>query len=275
MIFTLTRLLVSVTCLLIFTLSSNAQIHEGGIMLGGSYYIGDLNPYGHFKNTNFAFGAVYRQSPNDRISYRANLNYGRVEGYDSQSTSELHQARNLHFRSNIVEVSTVLEISYFPYIIGDNKKPFTPYLFAGLSYFRMNPKAELDGNWIELQPLSTEGQNTSANPSKRRYSLNQMAIPFGLGFKFNLSKTLSMNIEWGMRRTFTDYLDDVSGVYPDKNILHKEVSPLAVEFSDRSIEKTNPSGYQRGSSNSTDWYIFTGISITYRIGGAADTCPIW
>lgn len=254
---------------------SFSQVKEIGIQGGGMYYIGDLNPNEHFKNVNPSFGVLYRQSPNDRISYRLNFLYGSVEGYDSQADSEILVNRNLHFQSDIYELGGKIEISFFPYIIGDYKKPFTPYLFAGISYFRMNPKAEINGNWIELQPLSTEGQGTSARPGTSQYSLNQIAIPFGIGFKFNLSDTWAMGIEWGMRKTFTDYLDDVSTTYADRTILAEEVGPLSAELSDRSTERINQPNSQRGTHTPNDWYIFTGVSLVYRIGGAADTCPNW
>ena len=75
--------------------------------------------------------------------------------------------RNLSFKSSIIEIGPIIEVNFFPYKLGqadtELAKFGTPYFFAGITYMRMNPKAEYEGEWIELQPLGTEGQGTSQN----------------------------------------------------------------------------------------------------------------
>ncbi len=252
---------------------------EIGVFGGGSYYIGDLNPYQHFNNTKFAVGGIYRRNmKNERIALRFNAFYGRVEGFDSQSDDLRFVDRNLNFQSRILELGPIVEISYLPYVVGSssrsrNSNYGTPYLFFGLTYFKMNPMAEYDGVLIELQPLSTEGQGTSANSSKR-YRLGQISLPVGLGVKFNLFGRLAMSLEYGIRKTFTDYLDDVSGTYVDLSVLSDEAGSLAAELSDRSLSGGNNAGYARGNSKTKDWYSFAGVILSFKLG-KNNGCPSW
>ncbi|MFB6307006.1 MAG: DUF6089 family protein, partial [Flavobacteriales bacterium] len=211
-----------------------AQISEVGLFGGASYYIGDLNPYLHYNNTNPAGGIVFRRVYSPRVALKFNALYGRVEGYDSDANDLNRKIRNLHFKSGIIEGSVVFELNFFDYVIGDMEKAFTPYMFAGLGYFYMNPKAKLNGEWYELQPLGTEGQGTTAKPGKEKYKLHQMNVPFGVGIKANIGSRFALTVEWGFRKTFTDYLDDVGGTYADPETLRRENGPIAAELSDRS-----------------------------------------
>ncbi|MBK8415747.1 MAG: hypothetical protein IPL22_15355 [Bacteroidetes bacterium] len=118
-----------------------------------------------------------------------------------------------------------------------------------------------------MQPLGTEGQGTTAYPDREKYKRLKVAIPFGGGFKFKLSRRFGMTVEAGARRLFTDYFDDVSSTYADKDILLAENGELAVIFSDRSIDGqalTN-TNRQRGNASDRDWYMFTGITINYSL----------
>jgi hypothetical protein len=125
---------------------------------------------------------------------------------------------------------------------------------------------------VALQPLSTEGQGTSAKPGTRKYRLVQVSIPFGAGFKLNLSERIDLSMEWGMRKTFTDYLDDVSTVYPDPTILDTEKGSISAAMSDRT-GSTNNVGRQRGNSKNKDWYCFTGVVLGFKFREPAQKCP--
>src|SRR5208283_3885074 len=110
----------------------------------------------------------------------------------------------------------------------------TSYLFAGASVMYFNPHGEWNGQWYALRPLSTEGEGLV--PTRRKYSLIQPAIPLGIGFKFALNDKWSVGIEYGIRITFTDYIDDVSKTYFDPTLLSQEKGPIAVHFA-------NPTNY--------------------------------
>ncbi len=250
---------------------------EIGIFLGGSYYIGDLNPLIHFNQfTKPAGGIVFRYNFNPRLSARANVLFGGIQADDSYSASAAQQQRNLNFKSPIIEASAQLEFNFLDYEIGNEKRKFSPYIFLGIGVFQFNPHGEINGNWVALQPLGTEGQGLDGGASNRKYKLIQPSIPFGVGIKTNLSNSIGLSIEWGMRKTFTDYLDDVSKTYYDPVILAAAHGTTAALLSDKSIG-TDPAytnvGRQRGNPTTKDWYSFAGFVLTFKLKAKRVPCP--
>lgn len=271
---TVNRLFTCVFVLAAF--GARAQYHEIGAMLSTSYYIGDINQSSHIPTQfNPGGGLIYRYNFNDRVAFKGSVLYNRIYAHDEDSDDSWQENRNLHFQSDIFEVSAQFEINFLTYEIGDERRPSSPYLFAGLAIFRFNPKAEFNDRWIELQPLGTEGQGIEGYEGP--YSLTQVAIPFGIGFKFNIFGNLGGAVEWGMRKTFTDYLDDVSTVYVENALLEEENGPLAAELADRSLFPTGPDNtntdMQRGEISRKDWYVFTGFMLTYKLGQPRIKCP--
>lgn len=208
--YVLSILLIVVSTTVLSQFHTGRSRSELGVMIGGSYYIGDLNPYGHFRNTYLAGGLVYRYNINPRVSLRANLLYAKVSGYDSQSKITSIQQRNLSFSSTIYELGVGFEFNYFPFQLGHDRYKGTAYLLAELGVFQMNPMANVNGREVELRSLGTEGQGTSLN-SKGYYSLTQICLPLGFGVKLSLGDVIGVNFEFAIRKTFTDYLDDVGG----------------------------------------------------------------
>lgn len=249
-------------------LSQRYSRSELGVMVGTSYYIGDLNQFGHFRDAKLAGGLFYRYNVNSRVAIRGNLNYLRVAADDADASRELLQDRNLNFKSTIWELGSGVELNYFPFQIGHPRFRGTGYLFLGLSAFRMNPKTEYNGDDIALQELGTEGQGSSLS-QKSKYSLIQMAIPFGFGGRVSLGEFASLGVEFGVRKTFTDYLDDVgAGLFVDADALATENGPLAAELSNRSGNRFG----RRGNESNKDWFFFTGATLTFKIG-KKPTCP--
>jgi hypothetical protein len=250
---------------------------EVGIFLGGSYYTGDLNPSGHFNRfTRPAAGLLYRMNFNPRISTKVIGSYGLVEGDDAYSKNEAHRNRNLSFRSNIMEFAVELEFNFLPYVTGSKKLAVsTPYVFAGISVFHFDPKGFYSGRWYGLHAMGTEGQG-SAFSNEKKYSLTQFSIPFGVGIKVNTSKHVGINLEWGLRKTFTDYLDDVSGKYVDSKLLISEKGFVVAAMADKSFvqEGGNNTGRQRGNSLSKDWYAFAGVIITFKVRNSDNVCDV-
>ncbi|MDQ3112269.1 MAG: DUF6089 family protein [Bacteroidota bacterium] len=249
--------------------SANAQTSdEIGIMLGGSYYIGELNPTKHFSSlTRPAGGIIFRHNFNMRFAVAANAYFGSVQGIDARSSSYEQQQRNLSFRSNIYEFAVRGEFNFIEYMIGNDKHTFTPFMFLGVGVFNFNPKASFGNQWVALQPLHTEGQS-------KAYSKVQMAIPFGAGIRVNLSKRIGLLAEWGMRKTFTDYIDDVSTVYASPADL-AEYGPLSIAIADRSAVGPSNIGRQRGNPRNKDWYSFAGLTITFQLAGRAKGCQAY
>jgi hypothetical protein len=259
--------------LLILTISSslhsqtkkrNFRQHEVGIFLGGAYYIGDLNPRKQFNLTQPAAGLFYRFTPNYRYAFRAGFNWGNVMGDDSQSEDADQLQRNLNFKSQILEYNVIAEFNFLEYRISNDKYRFTTFLFLGLDVFTFNPRGQMGSHWIDLQPLRTEGQS-------KGYRLTQVAIPFGVGAKINVSKKVGIGIEWGPRKTFTDYLDDVSGTYPDPDVTPFE-NVNGPKLSDRSKNAGSNVNEQRGNPRTKDWYFFFGLTLNFKLTFAAPPC---
>jgi hypothetical protein len=242
---------------------------EIGFFGGGMYYLGDLNPLHNFKNTYLAGSIFLRQNLSQRLNMRYMVSYGTVSGNDAHSTNAWDRNRNLSFYSRIIETSAILEINFLPFVPGDKKKYYaTPYLMYGLGIFKMNPMSKAaNGEVYELQPLGTEGQGSALN-SKNKYRLTQLCIPIGIGFKGNLTEHLILGFEYTIRKTFTDYLDDVSGNYVDPDLLSKYNGPLAASFADRSLDNSSTHfiGSNRGNSNFKDWYATAGIYLAIKLG---------
>lgn len=257
-------LLVINTSLLSQQKRRNFRQHELGILLGGSYYIGDLNTSKQFNSSQPAAGVFYRFTPNYRYAFRAGVNFGSIMGDDSQSENEDQIQRNLNFKSDIIEFNAIAEFNFLEYRISNDKYKFTSYLFLGLDVFSFKPRAQMGNLWIDLQPLRTEGQT-------KGYKLTQMAIPFGVGAKMNVTKQVGIGIEWGPRRTFTDFLDDVSGTYPDTK-LNPFTNINGFKLSDRSLNAGSNINEQRGNPRTKDWYFFFGLTLNIKLNLIAPPC---
>lgn len=246
------------------TRKRNYRQNELGIMVGGSYYIGDLNPRKQFFLSQPAGGLFYRFAPNYRYAFRFGINAGTIIGDDSKSKQSDQQQRNLNFKSQIIEYNALAEFNFLEYRLGTENYYFTTFLFLGLDVFTFNPQTRLNNTWVDLQPLKTEGQSKS-------YALTQVAVPFGIGLKLNLLEQVGLGLEWGPRKTYTDYLDDVSGTYPnpEKNPFH---SDIAAKLSDRSKNAGSNINEQRGNPRTKDWYIFFGASLNFKFNVKAPPC---
>jgi len=250
------KILISLLFLVFVAPSIYAQKSGDFGLLGGvTYYMGDLNPNKPFLMSKPAFGVLYRQNFNSRISLRVHGIRGAVAGDDA--ISKTNSDRNLNFESKITEAGLQLEINFFEYFIGSKMHSISPYIFGGASVFFFKPYGNVAGQNVELQPLTTEGQSDL-------YNLYAFSVPFGLGVKYSVSKLIGLGAEWGMRKTNTDYLDDVSQKYY-LNFAGKD--PADATISELASDPTllHNTGMQRGNSGNTDWYSFAGISLTIKI----------
>ena len=246
---------------------------EAGGWLGAAYYFGDLNTNYDLGMPGLAGGLITRYNFNNRIALRLGANYGQVKADDARSDNAFERARNLSFQSDILEGVFLMEFNFLPYTHGSKDEFFTPYVFAGFNVFHFNPKAEYEGELVELRPLGTEGQFKG-----EEYYTVTGGWAYGLGMKVDLTYELSLNFELSARSLFTDYLDDVSTVYADKGDLRRSRGELAVALSDRSIElpgvedsQIGRKGTQRGNSNNNDSYVLLGVGLVYYFGDIE--CP--
>jgi hypothetical protein len=251
---------------------SQAQYFEFGMFGGVSNYQGDLAPVA-FKpsETHLAPGMFIKYNFNKFVSIKTSYYHGKISGYDSHYLDPFRQKRNLSFESNIDEISLFGEVYLTGYQPHKKKNLLSPYVFGGVGMFNFNPRAFYNGAWYDLQPLGTEGQGTNAYPDRKPYSLWQVCLPLGLGFKGSISPHWNAGVEFGWRKVFTDYLDDVSSTYVDKEILIAENGLMSWELSNRfdevngGVEWLKDDTYLRGDPTDDDWYFFCGFIVSYNL----------
>ena len=248
------------------------QLHAD-LFAGIATYNGDLQGKRFtIDQSHPAVGIGVSYNLTNKLIARTGFTYGVVEGNDKKNTTAKGiELRNLNFKSKLTELHLGMEYNLFKL----EGKSLTPYVFAGVAVYHFNPYTkDVAGNKVFLKPLSTEGQGLAAYPDKKNYKLTQLALPFGGGIKFKLSDDIQVAVELGLRKLFTDYLDDVSSTFADGAILLAAKGPKAVELSFRGDE-VNPAaqypaaGAQRGNSKTKDWYYFSGLRLskTLNAGG--------
>jgi Domain of unknown function (DUF6089) len=237
---------------------------------GAANYMGDIvdKPFAQTQPAG-GFGLLYEIS--DRAYIRAGFVTGKLVGYDQFSNNKSVRSRNLNFQTTIAEGHLM---GQFHIINNPYEKKISLYLFAGLGVFGFDPYTkDAFNNKVFLQPLGTEGQGTAKYPDRPLYNRTGLAIPFGGGIQYSLSENVKVHIETGLRKLFTDYLDDISTTYADEAALLAGQGPVAVELAYRGDELpgADPNFYPaegelRGNPKSKDWYYFSGIGLSFRLG---------
>ena len=265
---------------------------EIGASIGPMFFLGDLggNPgkgKGFVKDLNLTLTKMPKDlyatfHPDEAIGFRLAVNQGQVEGADSvihdQGGEEVDRmVRNLHFRSNILEFYGAVEL--YPTVFLEQydglQGKFRPYGVIGVGLFHFNPQGrfvDVDGSekWVDLRPLHLEGQGMTEFPDRPEYKTTQVCIPMGLGFKFYPSETVYIGIEALMRKTFTDYIDDVSKNYIDPALFDKYLEPdqtaVAYQMYNRGYGSlTRPAnGDVRGNPKNNDSYFSTVLRLGWR-----------
>ena len=248
---------------------------EIGLLLGASYYLGDLNKT-HFNQSLPTAGLIIRKNIDQRFVYKAEVMYLNLRSDDKNSDDPLAKDRGLHFRSPVYELSGQLEFNFLPYQPGNPLYTWTPFIYTGISLFHFNPQAEnSDGVWVDLQELGTEGQGTTTtfiDGTRKKYSLIQFAIPMGGGVKIAINESFSIILEYGAKKTFTDYLDDVSTTFVGGNGTQypNDMTLEAQEMSDP--RGTHSKNVQRGDDTRKDWYSFAGITLSFKLNNNNKGC---
>lgn len=195
---------------------------------------------------------------NNRMLIRTDMFFGTVSGSDAYSAK--HRERNLSFESNVTEFSLAFE--YILFDLDDYK--VSPYFFLGVGTFKFSPYTfDQNGNRVMLAELGTEGQGFYKD--RKEYNLQKLAIPFGGGIQWALSPNKRIALEMGLRKTNTDYLDDVSTTYVDADLLVQNRGGTSQSLAFRGDELNNRNNYPtdgtlRGNPNNKDYYLFTGLS---------------
>jgi hypothetical protein len=209
----------------------NAQIHEIGVFLGGSNYIGDVGSTTYIAPNEPAIGILYKWNKSPRHSYRFSYTQSKISANDLDSNEPSRNQRGYRFENSLKEVSLGLEFNFFDFNLHEVERKYTPYVYSGVSYFRYD---ELHYNHL------------TSNEAIKNSSSGSFAIPMTLGVKSNVSPYIVLALEVGARYTFTDNLD---GSNPK----------------DESLTKF-------GNINNNDWYVFSGLTLTYTFGNKPCYC---
>ena len=205
----------------------NCLTDIGGKPGNGKRFLKDLN----WQNTKLSGGVFVALTYRSALSARLSFNTGNILACDSILKSDPSEARNryrrnLHFKSNISELMLIAELHPLIFFGANNKTNlFSPYLVGGIGLFHFDPQACLNGQWIALNELHTEGQGFGEYPERKEYKLTQLNFPAGVGIKYECSALLNLRLEILHRFTQTDYLDDVSTRYIDPSLFEKYLSP--------------------------------------------------
>jgi hypothetical protein len=233
------RLKPIILCLIVLLPSlANAQRwkrqrYEWVTAIGATQFLGDVGGRNQIgsdwffdmdaASTRYVLNVGFRYKISQYVSVKTGFSFGEVAGDDRFTLEPFRNNRNIHFRSPIVEWATQAEFSWMRESIGSRYKirrvrgrgqkgsQVYVYGFVGAALLYMNPMAKYDGKWHSLKKLHTEGQGFV--PSRKEYSNWQFTIPFGIGMKYAIDKKSSIGLEYGLRKTFTDYMDDVSTTY--------------------------------------------------------------
>jgi hypothetical protein len=272
---------------------------EIGLGLGPSFFLGDLGGnQGKGKTfikdvnlplTKLMKGLFVTYYPSEWLGFRFAANLGVLDGYDSiinnkGSAERFREQRNLDFKTNITEAYIAAEI--YPTVFLEQYDgllgKLRPYGVAGIGIFHYNPKGiyiEPNGNtrWVELKPLHTEGEGFAEYPTRKEYSLTQKDLMMGGGFKFYIKENVYVGFEILHRKTFTDYIDDVSTKYIDPQYFDKYLSPSQaviarqVAYREKLINPSLSRRYinlQRGDPTQNDAFFSGLIRFGWRINGA-------
>ncbi|WP_418509103.1 DUF6089 family protein [Corallibacter sp.] len=220
------RYLTTIVIIILTSQLSYSQTHELGVFLGASNFIGDVGSTSHIAPNSPAFGGIYKWNRSPRHAFRFSLIYSELEGKDSESDDPRRIERDYSFKNQIIEASLGLEFTFLDYDLHDERPKTTPYLFTGIT-------AAYHDNFFFARNRGLISEDTSSIA---------FGIPMVLGIKTSILGNFILAAEIGARYTFSDEID---GSVPD----YDNEAPAAF-----------------GNTNNNDWYVFTGVTITYTFG---------
>lgn len=264
-----------------------------GAFGGASWYSGELTTgtaesfpgqqVSAFRFTQFAVGGHISYQWHPHMGLRLTGTFAKVEGDDAQSPDAVAKARGLNATTDVVEFSLQWTYDFVGAYKGlYSRAPLTPYVFAGLGgfYFRPVGKVNLPGlqGSFDLREFRTEGQAEA-------YPEWALVVPFGMGLRAAIARRWDLRVELGLRKTFTDYLDDVSGATPGRGGRFADPADLGSTLpgvlsvrTAVAYQSTDPfaipakANTRRGNPETDDWYAFGGVSLSYLVP-SKPRCP--
>lgn len=267
-------LLTAIACILSFSPAHSQEFSKDAsivVFTGLMNYQGDLNPNSFtYRHSMFAAGLFARKPLTRLFALRAGFVMGEIKAGDHYNRDYLKK-RNLSFFTSVQELHAGFEITLTDIPV----RKLTPYIYAGIAVFHFNPWAyDLQGNKTYLKPLSTEGQGLPEYPKQKPYQLTQLSLPFGGGIRYAVTDAITLGLEISQRKSFTDYIDDVSTHYVDQQVLLNAKGSKAVEMAYRANQVGGPGypshGEQRGTPSEMDWYYFFGTTVEIKLNRIGD-----
>lgn len=246
----------------IFAQTDSSKVGYVSVSLCTPYYIGDIHDYKQTPKAGISVAYSFPLKPNSPISFIMSLSYTKIAAADwNSSKKDRFHWRGLHFRSPLTEFGIRTAYDF------RKKKRLKPNISLGTGLLIFNPQANLGGIWYDLQAYGTEGQNLVRPTYQKPYKLATPFISLGVGAKYQIRPRWEISFETRFQLTFTDYLDDISTVYPESALLLDE-NPIAYQLSDRS----DPTGWAvsdfqpRGNPKTKDGYFLSSVGVCYRLG---------
>jgi len=212
---------------------TQAQTYEIGLFAGGSNFIGDVGSTKYINPKQPAFGGIFKWNRSERHSFRFTLLYSELKGDDKKSDDPRRKERGYSFNSHIIEASIGIEFTFWEFNLHSDKTNSAPYLYTGITVAKHD-------NFH----FSPSGDFINDDTSSLAYGL-----PMILGYKSQIADNFILAAEIGARYTFSDEID---GSIPD---------------AEGTIE-----GASFGNVNNNDWYVFTGLTLTYTFGETPCYC---
>ncbi|MDQ3683379.1 MAG: hypothetical protein M3352_09950 [Bacteroidota bacterium] len=298
------RTLILITFFFFSSLSTFSQSitsgngkYEFGLGIGPMFFLGDLGGnQGVGKTfvkdvnlplTKLSKGLFVNVMPNEWLGFRLAINQGKLEGYDSLiedkgGAENFRKIRNLQFQSSLLEAYIATE--FYPTVFFEQydglQGKLRPYGLVGIGMMKFKPQGKYyDPNggarWVELQPLRLEGQGFKEYPDRQEYKLTTIEIPMGFGAKYYLKENMYVGMEVLHRKTFTDYIDDVSTNYIDNNLFSQYLTPEQTAMANQLYYRENftPGGTltrpstdeQRGDPKEMDSFFSTILRFGWRL----------
>jgi hypothetical protein len=205
---------------LLFACCVFAQVNAQKLEIGGgggiALYKGDLSPALNPQFARPAASIFLRHTPKRAVTLKYSFMLGKIHADDSRADDLFAGRRNQFFNSRLTELSATAEYNFLDYRSEQSRKPWTPYLFGGIAVFKFDPVENY----------------------RPDYPLTQVALPFGIGIKYVLTGQWNLGLEFGARKTFTDYLDGVASLDPANK-------------------------FANGNPYDNDLYTYTSLSVSY------------
>ncbi len=242
----------------------------GANQIGTDYSLKDLD----FNSTHLGGSFAYRYRFHPYYATSTIINGGMLRGNDALTTEPIRNMRNLNFKSFFISLSQRFEVIVLanekigrrfniPGLRGFTDHNEQLYLFGGIGIMYYNPKGNMNGAWVALHDLHTEGQGLPDGP--KQYKRVTAVIPLGVGFRIGINRMWRIGMELTYVKTFSDYIDDVHGVYYDPAALAQAYGPNSAYMSNPSH---NPSAFNPGSQRGDkqkDAMLYANITIIRNI----------